>query len=378
MTPSSNPIERRHDLDALRAAAMLVGVAFHAAHSFAPGMPWPVHDTQQSPWWYLVLFAVHGCRMQIFFLLSGYFTALLFERHGLQGLLYHRLTRIGGPLFGAMAVLIVGLPWVIHQFNPAIPFRLPQWNDPGLFSYLWFLWFLLWLVGAFCLVISFARFLKWSPDVRKVVSWPGVLVALIFSAALLKVMSRAPHISIGPDTSPALIPDFKVLGCYAVFFAFGACGQRVPVNLSRLAATWRWQLPLALLVWFPVSIALVTPAWPHRANIISPTWSDSFAMVTQALYAWSMCLGFIGLVETYLAKPLAWIRYFADASYWIYLTHLPLVTWSQFFVSQFAWNGFLKFTLITSVDLIILSLLYRWVIRDYWIGRLLNGPKLKA
>ena len=93
---------RRHDLDALRAGAMLAGVAFHAAHSFAPGMPWLIHDTQQSPWWFLFLFLVHGCRMPLFFLVSGYFTALLFERKGLSDLLRHRLARIGGPLVAAI------------------------------------------------------------------------------------------------------------------------------------------------------------------------------------------------------------------------------------------------------------------------------------
>ncbi|MFC1759550.1 hypothetical protein ACFL2H_12425 [Planctomycetota bacterium] len=41
------PFDRRHDLDALRAIAMLLGIVLHAALSFAP-IPWVVQGSQQS------------------------------------------------------------------------------------------------------------------------------------------------------------------------------------------------------------------------------------------------------------------------------------------------------------------------------------------
>lgn len=40
-------IERRHDLDARRAAAMLLGIGLQAALSRTP-FPWPVQDTRRS------------------------------------------------------------------------------------------------------------------------------------------------------------------------------------------------------------------------------------------------------------------------------------------------------------------------------------------
>ncbi|MBM3841289.1 MAG: ammonia-forming cytochrome c nitrite reductase subunit c552 [Verrucomicrobia bacterium] len=39
---------RRHDLDALRATAMLLGIFYHAALSFAAGIPWMVRDVSQA------------------------------------------------------------------------------------------------------------------------------------------------------------------------------------------------------------------------------------------------------------------------------------------------------------------------------------------
>ena len=357
---------------------MLIGVAFHAAHSFAPGMPWLVKDTQQSPWWYVFLFAVHGCRMPLFFLVSGYFTALLFERKGLAGLLRHRLLRIGLPLLVAMAAFLVALPWLTHKLIPSVPFRWLRWDDRGLFSYLWFLWHLLCLVGAFALAILVSRATGWRPDIRKALGATGIGVCLLATAALLWAMPLAPHVSVGPDTSTSLVPDFTVLGFYGVFFWFGACCQRAPARLSELASGWRWQLPVALCLLLPLAIALVTPVWEGRAAMLSPAFSDAAAMVTEALYAWLMTFGLIGLAEALFAKPAPWRDHLAEASYWIYLAHLPLVIWSQFWVSRLPWPGFGKFVLITLADLLVLLVAYRLFVRKTWIGTLLNGERRKT
>ena len=59
---------RRHDLDALRAFAMYLGVFHHAAHSFV-NPSWVIRDSQPIPW--LGIFSssgVHGFRMELFFL----------------------------------------------------------------------------------------------------------------------------------------------------------------------------------------------------------------------------------------------------------------------------------------------------------------------
>jgi len=59
-------IPRRHDLDALRAFAMFLGIALHGAMSFVE-FPWPVQDSRQHDLFGLFFFAVHGFRMPIFF-----------------------------------------------------------------------------------------------------------------------------------------------------------------------------------------------------------------------------------------------------------------------------------------------------------------------
>ena len=100
---------RRHDLDALRAFAMLLGIALHAAMSFFV-VPWAVQDHFQGPEYALFVSAIHGFRMPLFFLLSGFFTAMLWRRRGLEGLLRQRVRRIALPL-ALSCVTIIPLMW---------------------------------------------------------------------------------------------------------------------------------------------------------------------------------------------------------------------------------------------------------------------------
>src|SRR5438093_925024 len=66
---------RFHSLDALRAAAMLLGLVLHAAIPYMkPIVPlWPVVDKSGSIFYNALFFCIHGVRMQAFFLIAGFF-----------------------------------------------------------------------------------------------------------------------------------------------------------------------------------------------------------------------------------------------------------------------------------------------------------------
>ena len=67
---------RRHDLDALRAVAMLLGIVLHGLMPFMPGLS-VIRDTQTAEWVWILFLGIHGFRMPLFFLVSGFFTAML-------------------------------------------------------------------------------------------------------------------------------------------------------------------------------------------------------------------------------------------------------------------------------------------------------------
>ncbi len=66
-TASSASIARRHDLDALRAVAMLLGIVLHGAMSFIPGVGafWGVQDPASSEAFGVVLAGIHEFRIRI-------------------------------------------------------------------------------------------------------------------------------------------------------------------------------------------------------------------------------------------------------------------------------------------------------------------------
>lgn len=117
--------QRRHDLDALRAFAMLLGIALHGALSFLP-MPWPAQDSQQHGLFGLFVSAVHGFRMPVFFAMSGFFTAMLWRRRGLRPLVHHRFRRIFLPLLLGVVTLVPAVDWISQKGFELGPGRAPS------------------------------------------------------------------------------------------------------------------------------------------------------------------------------------------------------------------------------------------------------------
>ena len=95
----SNQVKRFHDFDALRGYAMLLGIVLHGLMSFMVIPFWPAQDrNQNTEVCGTILRFIHGFRLPLFFLISGFFTAMLWRKRGLKGLLKQRAIRILIPL----------------------------------------------------------------------------------------------------------------------------------------------------------------------------------------------------------------------------------------------------------------------------------------
>lgn len=118
MTDQPLPSVRRHDLDALRSFAMLLGIALHAALAYI-GAGWVVSDERTSAGLGVLVAAIHGFRMPLFFLLSGFFCAMLWRRRGLAYLLSQRVRRILLPLVLGCLTIVPAMwgvtRWAVSQ-----------------------------------------------------------------------------------------------------------------------------------------------------------------------------------------------------------------------------------------------------------------------
>ncbi len=106
--PGLSITQRRHDLDALRAFAMLLGIALHAAMSFT-GFPWVVQDSRSSFAYLLFMLVIHGFRMPLFMMISGYFTMLVYRRKGLGTMFRQRVLRIFLPCIIGLVTFVPAL-----------------------------------------------------------------------------------------------------------------------------------------------------------------------------------------------------------------------------------------------------------------------------
>ena len=113
MSTQNHAFARRSDLDALRAVAMLLGIVLHASMSFIPSF-WVVTDRQQNPGFGIVFSTIHGFRMPLFFVMSGFFSAMLLHRRGRRALVKHRFFRVFLPLLLGMVTIVPATWWICY------------------------------------------------------------------------------------------------------------------------------------------------------------------------------------------------------------------------------------------------------------------------
>ncbi|QIK78001.1 acyltransferase family protein [Sphingomonas piscis] len=82
-----------------------------------------------------------------------------------------------------------------------------------------------------------------------------------------------------------------------------------------------------------------------------------------------------GAALRFLSEPKPVARYCADASYWIYLMHLPVVMALQVLVFPVAVPAIVKFMLVVGGAAIALFGSYHLLVRHSWLGRWLNGRR---
>ena len=99
--------------------------------------------------------------------------------------------------------------------------------------------------------------------------------------------------------------------------------------------------------------------------------------VCYALAIWTTTFAVIGLALRFLSGFSASRRYIADASYWIYLIHLPIVAALQVVISPLDWPWPVKFATILLVALPVMLASYQLFVRYSFIGAVLNGRRVR-
>lgn len=243
------------------------------------------------------------------------------------------------------------------------------------FSYLWFLWMLWWLVVAFALAQAVLRRIPWRGVDWKWMLTPAAIACMMGLTMLPTSFMGALAVMLGPDTSVGLVPMPHVFAYYAVFFFFGIAYYLADDQEQRLGCGWRWMLPAALLVVFPIALELNTGIWGWRQACVPASLLPLAANASQTLYAWWMSLGCIGWFQAIMKREKPWVRYMSDASYWMYVAHFPLVIIAQVWVLRLPVPASLKLLAISAGTILVLLVSYHTCVRSTWLGWFLNGTR---
>lgn len=389
-TTEPQPAERLHALDAVRAGALLLGVAFHATLSFLPGPQiWVVRDLQSAELG-TFFYVAHIFRMTAFFLIAGFFGRMLLQRRGTGGFVRNRLARIVGPLLAFWPIVLTGIiatfVWGAAAMNggtlptdgpPPPPLTLATFP----LTHLWFLYVLVWLYAGALLLRALVVAVDRSGRMRQKLVDPAIrlLTATPLGAALLAAPLAAAFLVQptwyawggipAPDTG--LLPNVTALVGFGTAFGFGWLLQRQPGQLAAIARWWPVQLVVAvgLTVACLVQLGASSPFAPIAGE------AKTAMALGYALAVWTWTLGLVGLAVRFLARPSAGIRYVADASYWVYLVHLPVVMALQVLVFGLALPAVAKWGVVTGGAFLILFASYHLLVRHSWLGKWLNGRK---
>ena len=386
--------ERLHALDAVRGFALLLGIVFHSTMSFfnGPQQMWFIVDKSPSTTLTLLFYVLHIFRMTMFFFIAGFFAHLLYHRRGERAFIRDRLRRIGLPLVAGWPVLlalIVGcFIWgarVMHGgVLPDAPPPPPDADAPPLafpLTHLWFLYVLMWFYTLTLLVRRVVE--NFDPNgtgrarldrlVGGIVRSPfGVVLLAIPSCATLMALGRwQPWLGI-PTPDGSLLPNVAAFTTFGGAFAFGWLVHRQPQLLRIYEARWPLHLAIALLATAGCIAHIGTESTPEVAKHDLATWGYAAGY---ALAVWSWSFAIVGLALRYLAGYSAARRYVADASYWLYLIHVPIVFALQIVVSQLPWPGVLKFVLILGISFPLMFASYHYFVRSTLIGGVLNGRR---
>lgn len=394
--------QRLHALDAVRGFALLLGVAFHAALSFMPGWPpgiWAMVDNSPSALLGDAAFVAHIFRMTLFFLLAGFFARLLQQRLGTGGFCRNRLLRIAVPLVIGWVVLYPLIMWiwiagVTRSFGgnpPSMP-EMPKTFGAFPLAHLWFLYQLLQFYAVTLLVravvdrVDRSRRLRGAVDALVSGLLRVPLAVLLLGVPVALVLMALPtwfYWSGIPTPDQTLIPQSAPLVGYGVAFGFGWLVHRSRDALASIARHWLPNLLAGMLAaaWLLVSLRLSPPMAPAGFPA-SPFDLTEGAILTKSgfalmsgMAAWGLAMGITGAALRFLSGYSPLRRYIADASYWMYLAHLPVVLALQVWVGHWQLPWGIKYPFVLAVSLTVLFASYHWLVRPTAVGQLLNGRK---
>ena len=329
-------MQRRHDIDALRALAFALLVLYHWGMFYVAGDDWGWHvkSTHTAEWLQWPMLAVNRWRMDLVFLVSGLSVGFLLRGTGVARFLASRTSRLLVPLVFGMLVVVPIQPYAEGVSNGLVQpgfiaflaryytgAAWPEgafagWEHGYTWNHLWYLAYLWTYTLALVLLLPLLR----SRAGRRLQAaflglrgpWLMVLPALPLALATLLLQARF------PDTGD-LVHDWYRHAIYFTVFLYGYWLGTDAGLWAELARLRRWTLALAagLFAFYAALVALVPDDIPG--------WLQGGVWLLRNLYVWAMLCTILGHARTWLDRPWPWLAWANASVYPWYVLHQSLI-----------------------------------------------------
>jgi glucans biosynthesis protein C len=332
---SENGSQRRHHLDAIRVSAILLLIPYHAARYVQKGDGDPrIVDA--------VVWFVHTWHMPLFFAISGFLAASALRRSTAALQVRARFRRLGLPLFVGMLTVVPLANFFVIEAAALWPRKgtIPPERELDLANVFGFtprhLWFISYLLVISLVAIGVWLAIQQAPRLGAAInrsfaqmlkSWWAVPVLAAVSAAIL--VTKTGWVAGGSEAN-SLIPTPTLFVYFGFFFVFGWLLSGQPNLIEELKRGAWLRLGAGVAIAVPAFLLFYNNT-DFTGNTGTPgTLADIGALRLYGLFAvgivcWLTLFGIWGVLAGYVRKESRVLRYLADASFWIYLVHIPFL-----------------------------------------------------
>jgi|GEM_PF-5100557 len=354
------PAPRYLGIDLLRALLILEGVFYHASLVVAPTAADALSNPRYNSYSIALFFHFfHLFRMELFFLISGFFSSLIMERKGLEHFIENRRRRVFEPLLWGVILITAPQYLWLKSLYP---------GTSGLAYIVMHLWFMLTLTFISLLYIFYRPIFN---SLARLTPRRLVVLALAFGMA-----SRAcGYLSRFPDTSFLLVLSWVFH--YAIFFIFGKS-----IYITGLKPTSKQKILLIL------SACMCTPALIFHQYLVYeyhnfPNLPLFYRAAKSVLYetvllinATSISLLLFEAARNIAEPQINRYRKLAEGTIQsalvIYILHIPTLILFNHFLGSTDLNTWQFFLALSTLSLTIPLAIY-FIFRRFWLFRYLYG-----
>ena len=367
-------MNRRHDIDALRALAFALVIVYHVAMYYVADWHWHLKSPHAAEWLQTPMRALNLWRMDLVFLISGVALGFLQRGRGRLALLRSRSWRLLLPLAFGMAVIVPFQAYAQAVANGSItpgfgafllryasggpwPAGAFDGSDFGVtWNHLWYLPYL-WLYTT--LLVLLLPLLASRAGQRLRLAFTGLRgPALMFVPALplmLWSLTLWPHF---PPTHD-LVGDGWLHAVYFTLFLYGWC-LGTDEHWWSEAARLRWPALWTALALLGLYLGLRA----LRGDLAMPRL---LLRLTADLYLWTALLTILGWGHARLNRPWRWLPWARASVYPWYVLHQTLIIVLVWWLAPLQLGPWLEPALLLTGTLLACWALTAVVRRTAWL-----------